>query len=137
MVGDGDGVGGEVVGGSGDGLWGGGGAGSGPGSAGPAPEPPDGSPAGSPLGSSFGFWSSARSSSARFVRSSADPSSFGTGSTARSGAGIPGSVFPLGDYASLYAALLRAVDPGPVEMIERLKQRLAETGYGRTADPQA
>jgi glucose/mannose-6-phosphate isomerase len=43
----------------------------------------------------------------------------------------------LGDYASLYAALLRAVDPGPVEMIERLKQRLAETGYGRTADPQA
>jgi len=42
----------------------------------------------------------------------------------------------LGDYASLYAALLRAVDPGPVEVIERLKERLAQTGYGRTADPQ-
>ena len=36
----------------------------------------------------------------------------------------------LGDYASLYAALLRAVDPGPVEVIERLKERLAQTGYG-------
>ncbi|WP_217915288.1 bifunctional phosphoglucose/phosphomannose isomerase [Miltoncostaea marina] len=37
----------------------------------------------------------------------------------------------LGDYASLYLALLRAVDPGPVEMIDRLKDRLASTGYGR------
>jgi glucose/mannose-6-phosphate isomerase len=37
----------------------------------------------------------------------------------------------LGDYASIYLALLRAVDPGPVDVIERLKQRLAETGYGR------
>jgi glucose/mannose-6-phosphate isomerase len=37
----------------------------------------------------------------------------------------------LGDYASLYLALLRGVDPGPVEMIGRLKGRLAETGYGR------
>lgn len=43
----------------------------------------------------------------------------------------------LGDYASLYAALLRAVDPGPVEVIERLKERLAQTGYGRTAEPPA
>jgi glucose/mannose-6-phosphate isomerase len=43
----------------------------------------------------------------------------------------------LGDYVSLYLALLRAVDPGPVEMIERLKERLAETGYGRSADPSA
>ena len=43
----------------------------------------------------------------------------------------------LGDYASLYLALLRAVDPGPVEVIERLKERLAETGYGRSADPSA
>ena len=43
----------------------------------------------------------------------------------------------LGDYASLYLALLRGVDPGPVEMIERLKQRLAQTGYGRSADPGA
>lgn len=43
----------------------------------------------------------------------------------------------LGDYASLYLALLRAVDPGPVEMIERLKQRLAQTGYGRSPDPGA
>jgi glucose/mannose-6-phosphate isomerase len=41
----------------------------------------------------------------------------------------------LGDYVSLYLALLRAVDPGPVEIIERLKGRLAEQGYGRTADP--
>jgi glucose/mannose-6-phosphate isomerase len=39
----------------------------------------------------------------------------------------------LGDYASLYLALLRAVDPGPVEPIERLKRRLAQTGYGRAA----
>ena len=39
----------------------------------------------------------------------------------------------LGDYASLYLALLRGVDPGPVEPIERLKKRLAETGFGRTA----
>ena len=37
----------------------------------------------------------------------------------------------LGDYASIYLALLRAVDPGPVDVIERLKERLAETGYGR------
>ncbi|MGD9571924.1 MAG: bifunctional phosphoglucose/phosphomannose isomerase [Thermoleophilia bacterium] len=43
----------------------------------------------------------------------------------------------LGDYASLYLALLRGVDPGPVEMIERLKERLAQTGYGRSADPSA
>ena len=37
----------------------------------------------------------------------------------------------LGDYASIYLALLRGVDPGPVDVIERLKGRLAETGYGR------
>jgi len=43
----------------------------------------------------------------------------------------------LGDYVSLYLALLRAVDPGPVEVIERLKARLAETGYGRSAGPGA
>jgi len=43
----------------------------------------------------------------------------------------------LGDYASLYLALLRAVDPGPVDMIERLKERLAQTGNGRSADPGA
>jgi glucose/mannose-6-phosphate isomerase len=41
----------------------------------------------------------------------------------------------LGDYASLYLALLRGVDPGPVEAIERLKARLAETGYGRAEGP--
>ncbi len=41
----------------------------------------------------------------------------------------------LGDYVSLYLALLRDVDPGPVEMIERLKGRLAETGYGRAPAP--
>ena len=39
----------------------------------------------------------------------------------------------LGDYASLYLALLRGLDPGPIEPIQRLKARLAETGYGRTA----
>jgi glucose/mannose-6-phosphate isomerase len=36
-----------------------------------------------------------------------------------------------GDYTSLYLGLLRGVDPGPVEMIGRLKGRLAETGFGR------
>ncbi len=41
----------------------------------------------------------------------------------------------LGDYVSLYLALLNGVDPGPVEMIERLKGRLAETGYGRAPAP--
>jgi glucose/mannose-6-phosphate isomerase len=41
----------------------------------------------------------------------------------------------LGDYASLYLACLREVDPGPIAMIDRLKERLATTGYGRTADP--
>lgn len=41
----------------------------------------------------------------------------------------------LGDYVSLYLALLNGVDPGPVEMIERLKGRLAETGYGRQPAP--
>lgn len=37
----------------------------------------------------------------------------------------------LGDYVSLYMAIARGVDPGPVDMIGRLKLRLAETGYGR------
>ncbi|MCB0873441.1 MAG: bifunctional phosphoglucose/phosphomannose isomerase [Thermoleophilia bacterium] len=41
----------------------------------------------------------------------------------------------LGDYASLYLGLLREVDPGPVEVIQQLKGRLAETGYGRIPDP--
>ncbi len=41
----------------------------------------------------------------------------------------------LGDYVSLYLAYLRQVDPGPVAMIDRLKDRLASTGYGRSADP--
>ncbi|MBI2684560.1 MAG: bifunctional phosphoglucose/phosphomannose isomerase [Actinobacteria bacterium] len=39
----------------------------------------------------------------------------------------------LGDYVSLYAAILRSVDPGPIAMIDRLKDRLANTGYGRQA----
>jgi glucose/mannose-6-phosphate isomerase len=39
----------------------------------------------------------------------------------------------LGDYASLYLACLRGIDPGPVDIIERLKDRLATTGYGRAA----
>jgi glucose/mannose-6-phosphate isomerase len=41
----------------------------------------------------------------------------------------------LGDYVSLYLAIARGVDPGPVDMIGRLKSRLAETGYGRAPDP--
>lgn len=41
----------------------------------------------------------------------------------------------LGDYVSLYLAIARGIDPGPVDMIGRLKTRLAETGYGRAADP--
>ena len=43
----------------------------------------------------------------------------------------------MGDYVSLYLALLNGVDPGPVEMIERLKGRLAATGYGRSPAPEA
>jgi glucose/mannose-6-phosphate isomerase len=31
----------------------------------------------------------------------------------------------LGDLVSLYLAVLRGVDPGPVEVIERLKEELA------------
>ncbi len=41
----------------------------------------------------------------------------------------------LGDYVSMYLAIARGVDPGPVEMIGRLKARLAETGHGRSQDP--
>jgi glucose/mannose-6-phosphate isomerase len=41
----------------------------------------------------------------------------------------------LGDFVSLYLACLLGVDPGPVDMIERLKDRLATTGYGRAAGP--
>jgi glucose/mannose-6-phosphate isomerase len=37
----------------------------------------------------------------------------------------------LGDYASVYLALLKDIDPGPVEMIERLKEKLAVTPHGR------
>jgi len=38
------------------------------------------------------------------------------------------SLILLGDLVSLYAAILRGVDPGPVEIIERLKVALAERG---------
>jgi glucose/mannose-6-phosphate isomerase len=41
----------------------------------------------------------------------------------------------LGDYVSLYLALMRDIDPGPVEVIEALKDRLANTGFGRSASP--
>lgn len=41
----------------------------------------------------------------------------------------------LGDYASLYLACLLQVDPGPITMIDRLKDRLANTGHGRSPDP--
>ncbi len=40
----------------------------------------------------------------------------------------------LGDYTALYMALLRDVDPGPVEIIESLKSRLATSPFGRAAD---
>ncbi len=39
----------------------------------------------------------------------------------------------LGDYASLYLACLRQVDPGPIAMIDKLKDGLANTPNGRTA----
>jgi glucose/mannose-6-phosphate isomerase len=39
----------------------------------------------------------------------------------------------LGDYVSIYLALLSDVDPGPIPVIARLKERLASTGFGRTA----
>ena len=42
----------------------------------------------------------------------------------------------LGDYVSLYLALMREIDPGPVEVIEALKERLANTGFGRSAAPE-
>jgi glucose/mannose-6-phosphate isomerase len=42
----------------------------------------------------------------------------------------------LGDYVSLYLAIARGVDPGPVDMIGQLKARLAETGYGRAVLPE-
>jgi glucose/mannose-6-phosphate isomerase len=35
------------------------------------------------------------------------------------------SLVLLGDLVSLYLAVLRGVDPGPVEAIERLKEELA------------
>ena len=41
----------------------------------------------------------------------------------------------LGDYTALYMALLRDVDPGPVEIIESLKGRLATSPYGRGGQP--
>lgn len=41
----------------------------------------------------------------------------------------------LSDYVSLYLACLRQVDPGPITMIDKLKDRLANTPYGRTAEP--
>ena len=41
----------------------------------------------------------------------------------------------LGDYVSLYLACLRQVDPGPITMIDKLKDGLANTPWGRTAEP--
>lgn len=43
----------------------------------------------------------------------------------------------LGDYTSLYIAALGQVDPGPIRIIDTLKQQLANTGYGRGPDPSA
>lgn len=42
----------------------------------------------------------------------------------------------LGDYASIYLGLLQGKDPGPVDVIGRLKDRLASSGFGRTAGQQ-
>lgn len=42
----------------------------------------------------------------------------------------------LGDYASIYLGLLQGTDPGPVDVIGKLKDRLASTGFGRTAGQQ-
>lgn len=53
-----------------------------------------------------------------------------------SGQGTLGRIFDLvllGDYVSLYLAVLDDVDPGPIEMIDRLKATLAEGLYGRLA----
>lgn len=41
----------------------------------------------------------------------------------------------LGDYTALYMALLRGIDPGPVEIIESLKGRLATSPFGRGGQP--
>jgi glucose/mannose-6-phosphate isomerase len=41
----------------------------------------------------------------------------------------------LGDYVSAYLGCIRGIDPGPVDIIEALKDRLATTGYGRTDTP--
>jgi glucose/mannose-6-phosphate isomerase len=38
------------------------------------------------------------------------------------------SLVLLGDLVSLYVAVLRGVDPTPVEVIETLKERLAQDG---------
>jgi len=43
----------------------------------------------------------------------------------------------LGDYASIYLGLLQGKDPGPVDIIGKLKDRLANTGYGRAAAPES
>ncbi len=52
------------------------------------------------------------------------------------GEGTLGRIFDLvllGDYVSLYLSVLADVDPGPIEMIDRLKTALSEAPYGRTA----
>lgn len=41
----------------------------------------------------------------------------------------------LGDYVSAYLGCIRGLDPGPVDIIEALKERLATTGYGRSPGP--
>jgi glucose/mannose-6-phosphate isomerase len=67
-----------------------------------------------------------------------DPSVRSTYGVVGEGEGTLASVFDLvllGDFVSLYLACLLGVDPGPVDIIERLKDRLASTGYGRAASP--
>ncbi len=52
------------------------------------------------------------------------------------GGDVLGRVFDLvllGDYVSLYLAVLAGIDPGPIEMIDRLKGALSDAPNGRTA----
>jgi hypothetical protein len=41
------------------------------------------------------------------------------------------STLVVGDYASLYLAFLRGIDPAPIEMIEDLKRALKERRAAR------
>jgi glucose/mannose-6-phosphate isomerase len=73
-----------------------------------------------------------------YTREVIEPAVGGVATVAGDGATVLGRVLDLvtlGDFTSLYLAALRGIDPGPVESIGRLKERLAGTGYGRIAGP--